>query len=79
MTSGKENSISSIILLNLYARIGFSGIFCFVYMYRIDFILFTLLVVFLLRRLEKRILVLFELLTEGLNIVYEDCSRDNTL
>lgn len=54
VTSGKENSISSIILLNLYARIGFSGIFCFVYMYRIDFILFTLLVVFLLRRLEKK-------------------------
>lgn len=54
VTNRTENSISSIILLNLYARIGFSGIFCFVYMYRIDFILFTLLVVYLFRRLEKQ-------------------------
>lgn len=58
VTSGKENSISSIILLNLYARIGFEkyGIFVCLYVshwfYSVYFI-----GGFYARRLRKRILV----------------------
>lgn len=49
----KTGRFSSLILLNLYAKIGFNGIFCWAYMYRLDFVVFTLLIYIIIRFLEK--------------------------
>ncbi|MES2454303.1 MAG: O-antigen polymerase [Bacteroidota bacterium] len=50
----KEAFFSSIILFNLYAKIGFNGIYHFLYMYKIEFVFFTLLMVFIFRKFEKQ-------------------------
>ncbi|RXF69364.1 O-antigen polymerase [Arcticibacter tournemirensis] len=50
---GKEAHFSSLILFNLYAKIGFIGIYCYAYMYKIEFLFFSLLVVFVLRKFEN--------------------------
>lgn len=49
-----SNLFSSLVLLNLYVKIGFNGIYCWCYMYYLDYIAFTLFVVFLMRLFEKR-------------------------
>ena len=46
------NQFSSLILLNLYVKIGFNGIYCWAYMYYLDFVVFTLLIVFMIRLFE---------------------------
>ena len=46
------NQFSSLILLNLYVKIGFNGIYCWAYMYYLDYVVFTLLIVFMIRRFE---------------------------
>lgn len=56
-TYKKYNYFSSIILLNLYAKIGFNGIYCWAYMYCLDFILFTLIIVAVLRIFERKRIV----------------------
>ena len=47
------STISAIIILNMYAKIGFNGIYCFAYMNRTEFVLFTFLCLFALRRYES--------------------------
>lgn len=49
-----SNQFSSLILLNLYAKIGFNGIYCWAYMYYLDFVLFTLVIVFMMRSFENK-------------------------
>lgn len=49
----KAGNFSSLLLLNLYAKIGFNGIFCWAYMYRLDFVLFTLVIYIIIRLFEK--------------------------
>lgn len=53
----KWNRLSSILMLNLYAKIGFNGIFHFEYMSRLEFLMFTLLIVFVLRWYENYVLL----------------------
>ena len=53
-TKRTYNNFSSIVLLNLYAKIGFNGIYCWAYMYSLDYILFTLIVIIVLRLFERR-------------------------
>ncbi|WP_342383520.1 O-antigen polymerase [Bacteroides ovatus] len=53
-TKKQANSFSSLILLNLYAKIGFNGIYCWSYMYCLDFIVFTLILVVVVRVFEKK-------------------------
>lgn len=49
----KAGNFSSLLLLNLYAKIGFNGIFCWAYMYRLDFVVFTLLIYLIIRYFER--------------------------
>lgn len=49
----KCNRVSSVILCNLYCKIGFNGIYCFAYMARLEFVLFTIIIAFLLRHFEN--------------------------
>ena len=53
-TKKQANSFSSLILLNLYAKIGFNGIYCWSYMYCLDFLVFTIILVALIRVFEKK-------------------------
>lgn len=55
-TRNKENRLSSIVLLSMYAKIGFNGIYHWLFMYKLEYLCFTLLVVFLLRMVENRAL-----------------------
>ena len=47
-------NISSIIAANLYAKIGFNGIYCFAYMSRFEFVFFTIVCILILRHFENR-------------------------
>ncbi len=53
-TKKQANNFSSLILLNLYAKIGFNGIYCWSYMYCLDFLVFTIILVALIRVFEKK-------------------------
>lgn len=53
-TKKSSNNFSSLILLNLYAKIGFNGIYCWSYMYYLDFLVFTIILVALIRVFEKK-------------------------
>lgn len=50
----KMNYLSSIIIVNLYAKIGFNGIYCFAYMYYAEFVLFTIICAFIMRGFENK-------------------------
>lgn len=54
VTKGKNNYFSSIVLFNLYAKVCFNGIYCWAFMYALDYVLFTLIMVFILRMFESR-------------------------
>lgn len=47
------SSISSFIILNLYARIGFNGIYYYAYMYAIEYLAFTILIAVICRKIEN--------------------------
>lgn len=47
-------NISSIIAANIYAKIGFNGIYCFAYMARFEFVFFTIVCILILRHFENR-------------------------
>lgn len=53
-THRKYNYFSSLVLLNLYVKIGFNGIYCWAYMYCLDYILFTLIVICIMRIFERK-------------------------
>lgn len=48
------NRLSSIIILNMYARIGFNGIYCFAYMNYLEFVCFSIFILWILKRYEQR-------------------------
>ena len=46
------NTISSLVLISMYSKIGLNGIYCYAYMNCAEFVLFTLIVLFFFRRYE---------------------------
>lgn len=54
IVSKKNAKLYILIIINLYARIGMNGIYCYYYMNYMDFLLFTFLVIYLLKIHENR-------------------------
>jgi oligosaccharide repeat unit polymerase len=50
----KQSNLSSLILLNLYVKIGLTGIYCYAYMNFMEFLLFSLFIVCIIRHLERK-------------------------
>ena len=54
IVSKKNSKLYILITINLYARIGMNGIYCYYYMNYMEFLLFSFLVIYLLSIYEKR-------------------------